>query len=893
MNRLNGSALRNKKLYKKISRVFIGIIILTNTSFLFAQSSDFSFEKYEYAGSDEIVNYATIVPDRFKGYTDHWDEFYWQWVRYSGLFSYSVPEVKSEIIRMEDQIGNQLLLEELWIQVGFVYHLSKTDVQIVRFPSPEELEQALKKGPVIVLGTDRDKAIQNILSKLPEEFQFRRNRAFSLENGENRLFVIACQTRQEAERLYKYIDDTILTLAQYRLEKGIAGYHTGYYIVTNWVENPLDVIAKALYLRCSWVLTSGYDDWMMPELVGKWLRKIDFPYVFLPGQYMRSGGVMYGMERYPQIQDHTTEQCVQWTKEHKGYIFRDSETENADKYDFDGWVISNPDDEKRILDLRKPFITNATSVKDNVPPTMVLFLEKNVELSQTNILETIMNRRAVAVFENGTLAGLPQWKIPLQILLLDRLYLEETFQEKAEVAAKVTDENLIVKVRNNSLQPFDANLLLRVPDGIIVGSNVRQVPVSLNGKESITFTWHLTYDGRAAGEVNPIGVILNYGGNSIRTLTHLDIPQPLETHQLLFDLPGTISFPFTLWNWGDDGMIKTTVEVFDVSGKNICSISNELQCPHGKPITGSVELPLPEGEYKVKTTALGKTVDGQISIKAQQGQVTSHFEDIDKDGTNEIVMENNQVRASILLTGGRVIEYILKSRNENLLFKLWPELPPWADQPRGKRAFWPWGGLEEFIGYPTIEGHINFNYKIEKESGNYVRIRVWANIHGNKIEKIITLYGDSPLLEVRYTFENMDKNINIIGVNPLVQIGPSTGPEDVYYFPTATGIEERRPRIEPRYGSIFFQSEGWVAGFDTEMKTSLIVGYPVNGALFMHLWNNTPGNQPTPYYYTELQPWIWVQHGTTTYFTFYLYGYDGQWENAVEQFRNLGIVTKK
>ena len=113
-----------------------------------------------------------------------------------------------------------------------------------------------------------------------------------------------------------------------------------------------------------------------------------------------------------------------------------------------------------------------------------------------------------------------------------------------------------------------------------------------------------------------------------------------------------------------------------------------------------------------------------------------------------------------------------------MLFKLWPKKPPWDGKPEGMRAFYPFGGLEEFIGYPTIEGHIVFNYKILKDQGDYVRVKVWADIHGSKIEKIITLYGNSELLEVRYAFSDMDESIRIIGVNPLVQIGKTTGPED-------------------------------------------------------------------------------------------------------------------
>jgi len=63
--------------------------------------------------------------------------------------------------------------------------------------------------------------------------------------------------------------------------------------------------------------------------------------------------------------------------------------------------------------------------------------------------------------------------------------------------------------------------------------------------------------------------------------------------------------------------------------------------------------------------------------------------------------------------------------------------------------------------------------------------------------------------------------------------------------------------------------------------------------MFLHLWNNHPDNTSTPYYYTELQPWLKIKHGTTTYFSYYLFGRDGDWKTALEKFRQLGLVTGK
>ena len=346
-------------------------------------------------------------------------------------------------------------------------------------------------------------------------------------------------------------------------------------------------------------------------------------------------------------------------------------------------------------------------------------------------------------------------------------------------------------------------------------------------------------------------------------------------------------------NYSDNNNIEAALEIVTEDEKKpVLQKTISVNANHTEKVISDFSLSLKEGNYISRVTVLGNSVEGKIVVKDQPRGATAREEDLDGDGIPEIVLENDKIRATVLLYGGRVIEYIVKSRNENLLFKLWPTRPPWADEPKGYRAFYPWGGLEEFIGYPYIGGQTVYKYKIEKSSGNYARVRVWVNVHGSRIEKTMTLMGGSQLLETRFALNDIDHNIHIAGINPLVEIGPSTGPEDIYYFPVEE-IETRSPELERYYGSIFNLKEGWVAGHDTKMNISLIVGYPVNAAMFMHLWNNHPNNTPTPYFYTELQPWIMLKHGTTTYFTYYLYGKDGDWKPALEEFRDLRLVTKR
>ena len=143
--------------------------------------------------ANELYSLKTLNFD-FKGYTSHWDRYAWNWYSYFGLFLTSQTEIKSKIRKMEMDIGNRLLLDELWIQKGFVCKLSEKNPQILRSPSKEQLEIKLNRDDVLVLAVDRDPVMTDILVKLPEELQFRRNSAFYLQRGERTLFVVASHT---------------------------------------------------------------------------------------------------------------------------------------------------------------------------------------------------------------------------------------------------------------------------------------------------------------------------------------------------------------------------------------------------------------------------------------------------------------------------------------------------------------------------------------------------------------------------------------------------------------------------------------------------------------------------------------------------------------------------
>ncbi|HOX75402.1 MAG TPA: hypothetical protein PLB27_11845 [Bacteroidales bacterium] len=61
-----------------------------------------------------------------------------------------------------------------------------------------------------------------------------------------------------------------------------------------------------------------------------------------------------------------------------------------------------------------------------------------------------------------------------------------------------------------------------------------------------------------------------------------------------------------------------------------------------------------------------------------------------------------------------------------------------------------------------------------------------ADYYGNHLKKIFTLYGNSPLLEVRFELKFRNREANMLGPQPILELGKKHGPEDVFMIPAKT-----------------------------------------------------------------------------------------------------------
>jgi hypothetical protein len=295
----------------------------------------------------------------------------------------------------------------------------------------------------------------------------------------------------------------------------------------------------------------------------------------------------------------------------------------------------------------------------------------------------------------------------------------------------------------------------------------------------------------------------------------------------------------------------------------------------------------------VRVNALGTTTEGQLGVGKAEGRPYVYEVDLNSDGINEYRMENDSVQVILLRTGARVIEYIIKSRNDNVFFKAWPEKAENHKSPYRKRRYYPYGGFEDFLGQASMETHRVYDARIVQKEGDFVQVEMETDYFGNHLKKIFTLYGNSPLLEVRFELNFKNREANVLGPQPILELGKNHGTEDVFTVPTMEGLKEYRMRPEEYYGQAIDVAEGWNAGYDTMEDISFVGAFPVSQPHFLHMWMNHPRNTDAPHYYVEFQPWTPIIQKSKMYFSYYLWGSAGTWQNGVNELRERNLITKR
>jgi len=142
---------------------------------------------------------------------------------------------------------------------------------------------------------------------------------------------------------------------------------------------------------------------------------------------------------YKEVQQmYDKESWINYAKKKDGYIFRKVMDVEADPYHYDGY-FAEEGNKFQIDNEDVPFVLKTGRLENNALSSMVLFLDKGGKLTKKSMWEAILDRREVGVIEKGKMIGPAKFRNALQILLLDRVYLEEYFSDRINLKAVTND----------------------------------------------------------------------------------------------------------------------------------------------------------------------------------------------------------------------------------------------------------------------------------------------------------------------------------------------------------------------------------------------------------------------------------------------------------------------
>ncbi len=846
---------------------------------------------------------------QFNGYTNHWQNNFDEWHRYGNLFKMASTQVEKSFLQSKVDVAEDMGLPGLLMEEGFITGLISSTYATLELPELDALKEALSKGDVLAFLDPQSESGKKVATALPEDWEWplqlgsyqygvpdlKRVDLFTIQKEGHTLYAVSCKDAGTRQAVKELIESTQKLVDTYEFRKGWFGAKTLQNSVTCTKGHPLEVIGTGLNEGSTWFVFDGYMDFMLKEDLISWMEEIESPVVTDVGHFP-----IYGCSNYDNLQVQqlfTKEITINYAREHNGYVFRQVWDDKADSMglEYDGYLAIEGNKEQ--IDAEDvPFILHTGSLQGHALSSMVLFMEKGEALTQESMWKAILDRRATGILEKGKMVGPASFRNPLQMLLLDRVFLEEYFGDRIDLQSEVYGNTLQVTVRNFYDKSLYGNVEITLPESVSTGDPLI-VPLDIPMNSARVVSVQLQPGADAMGSAHPIGVAFKSDEKEKHTLALLDLPTTISVQRLLYGHSPKVNYPVSVHNFTQQSSFDVEVEVIPVGKKR--HRYKEIRSYKAAPGSFQVqdfELEVPPGDYQVKVKALGVENISQLGVGKAEGLPTLSELDLNGDGINEYRMENDSVQVTLITTGARVIEYIVKSRNDNVLFKHWPEKAVDDRRPFRKRGFYPFGGFEDFLGQASLETHQNYHAEITQSEGSYVQVKMWYNYFGNRMEKTFTLFGNSPLLEVRFAmdFQNYPET-NMLGPQPILALGEKHWTEDLFVSHEIGGLEEYRMMTDKYYGKAIQLQEGWNAGYDTKEDVSFVGAYPVDRPIFLHMWMNTDQNRDSHHYYSEFQPWLHIERRTISYFSYYMWATGGSWEKGVQELRerNLISITQK
>jgi len=864
---------------------------------------EFTFQNLE----EDPMNHAVRNEFQFNGFTNYWHNIYEDWYSYGNLFKMSIPNAEKNILQSKVDVAEDMGLPGLLMQEGFLSNLISGPYEVLEQPDRSMLEESIKTGNVLVYVDPESALGMELCGNLSDQViwpivlqshqygaaDLTRVDAFMLQAEERTLFVVSSSDANALGQFRDLLANTLEVMEKYEFHKGWFGVETLLKSVTCTKGHPLEVIGAGLNEGVSWFVFSGLMEYTARDELENWLVQTQLPVVTDVGYTPIYGLKDYSEYQFQRLDRRERKVWVDFAHENGGYAFRNVMDTLADPYAFDGY-FAQEGNKTQIDQEEVPFVLKTGYLDGNATSSMVLFLEKGKELTRNSLWQAILDRREVGILEKGLMLGPAYYRNALQMLLLDREYLENYFGDRISLTARTDGYKLEVRLSNTLSEPISGQLELTLPFGLKVVEDT-SVDLTLPPGSSKTLHFSLQPEAVSMDQTNPIAVHFHRGEQKKSTLTLLDLPPAISVHRLLYGHAPTVHFPVSIHNFTKQSTFPVDIQVVRADNERKVVFESSQTCSAGMGLFADMLFPLelPAGHYKVKVSALGVEYASQLGVGEAKGEPEVWAVDLNEDGVDEYQMENDSVKITLLTTGARVIEYFVKSRNDNVLFKLWPEKVDDHKRPFRERAFYPYGGFEDFLGQGSMENHQVYDAEIVEKEGDYVRVRMWTDYFGNRLEKTFTLYGNSPLLEVRFALTFKNPEANVLGPQPILALGKRHWTEDVYTVPELGGLREYRMVPHDRFGQVMHIREGWNAGYDTLEDISFIGAFPVDQPLFLHMWMNHPANKDTHYYYAEFQPWVPIFQKSTMYFSYYLWGAGGAYGIGLKELRERNLISTR
>ena len=314
----------------------------------------------------------------------------------------------------------------------------------------------------------------------------------------------------------------------------------------------------------------------------------------------------------------TKDSWNKYAREKGGYVFRQVWDTAADHFDYDGYLAIEGNKEQ-IDNEDVPFVMPTGYLSGHALSGMVLFLEKDEAFTRESMWEAILDRREVGVLEQGKMMGPASYRNAMQMLLLDRVHLEEYFGDRIGLEARTEDYELQVRVTNSSTDAVSGTLDLVLSPGLKVqGSS--EVSVSLQPQQSKTLKFNLLPGKEAMDYSNPVAIHFNWDGKKKSTLAMLDLPQTISVHRLLYAHAPEVSYPVTIHNFTAKSSFPVKIQVVDGEDKEVYKTSQKCETSQGTFKDMLFKLELPAGNYKVKLSALGVDYESQLGVGKSEGK---------------------------------------------------------------------------------------------------------------------------------------------------------------------------------------------------------------------------------------------------------------------------------